>query len=87
MCTNTSTPKILPVEVIQTGARRRWTVEEKLRIAGPLPIGLGRVKAELFRWTKQLDGHCRKMWVNVLNRLPGHARMGIKPEAIREIPF
>ncbi|MDE2466385.1 MAG: transposase, partial [Alphaproteobacteria bacterium] len=32
MSTNTSTPKILPVEVIQTGARRRWTIEEKLRI-------------------------------------------------------
>ena len=32
MSTHTSTPKVLPVEVIQTGTRRRWTAEEKLRI-------------------------------------------------------
>jgi transposase len=32
MSTHTSTAKVLALEVIQTGARRRWTAEEKQRI-------------------------------------------------------
>lgn len=32
MTGNTTIPKVSRLEVIQTGARRRWTLEEKLRI-------------------------------------------------------
>ena len=63
MSTNTSTPTFASVEVIQTGARRRWTAEEKLRIvaeseSGPrrlLPTArrYGLSTGQLYLWRRQ----------------------------------
>lgn len=55
-------PKVSRLEVIQTGSRRRWTVEEKLRIVGeslaaPRAISAtarryGLSSAQLFYWRR-----------------------------------
>ncbi len=50
MSTNTSTPNISAIEVIQTGARRRWTSEEKLRIVAESYSGRRMVKPTARRY-------------------------------------
>jgi len=63
MSTHTSTPKVSTLEVIQTGARRRWTAEEKLRIVAesfnarrmvkPTARRYGLSTGQLYLWRRQ----------------------------------
>ncbi len=56
-------PKVSRLEVIETGARRRWSLEEKLRIVaeserGPRQVSAtarrhGLLPSQLFAWRKQ----------------------------------
>jgi transposase len=62
MISDTTIPKVSRLEVIQTGSRRRWTVEEKLRIVGesfatPRAVSAtarryGVLPAQLFNWRR-----------------------------------
>jgi transposase len=62
MTNHTTMPKVSTLEVIQTGSRRRWTVEEKLRIVGesfgaPRAVSAtarryGLSSAQLFNWRR-----------------------------------
>ena len=57
-------PSLTTLEVVQTGARRRWPVEEKLRIVAESDRGPGAVSAtarrygvspaQLFTWRRQV---------------------------------
>ena len=57
-------PRLTTLEVVQTGARRRWPVEEKLRIVAESDRGPGAVSAtarrygvspaQLFTWRRQV---------------------------------
>jgi transposase len=63
MSTHTSTRKVSTLEVIQTGARRRWTAEEKLRIVAesfsarrmvkPTARRYGLSTGQLYLWRRQ----------------------------------
>ena len=62
MDSHTPMPKVTRLEVIETGARRRWTVAEKLRIVAESQAGARRASAtaqryglstsQLFYWRK-----------------------------------
>jgi transposase len=63
MSTHTSTPRVSTFEVIQTGARRRWAAQEKLRIVAESLDGPRMVKptarryglstGQLYLWRRQ----------------------------------
>src|SRR5215470_5929156 len=62
MTEHTTMPKVSRLEVIQTGARRRWTLEEKRRIVAESDSGVRQVSAtarrhglstgQLFTWRR-----------------------------------
>lgn len=62
MTTHTTMPKVSRIEVVTTGARRRWTLEEKRRIVTESYGGRGEVSAtarrhglsggQLFTWRR-----------------------------------
>ena len=64
MTSHTTMPRLSTLEVIQTGARRRWPVEEKLRIVAESDRAPGEVSAtarrygvspaQLFMWRRQV---------------------------------
>ncbi len=63
MSTDTTIPKVTTLEVIQTGSRRRWTAQEKLRIVGeslsgprmllPTARRYGLSSGQLYLWRRQ----------------------------------
>src|SRR5215471_18621416 len=72
MTEHTTMPKVSRLEVIQTGSRRRWTLEEKRRIVAESNCGARQVSAtarryglstgQLFTWRRlarkgRLGGH------------------------------
>ena len=73
MTSHTTMPKVSPLEVIETGSRRRWTAEEKLRIVAesfgsPRAVSAtarrhGLSSGQLFHWRRlaregKLAGAC-----------------------------
>lgn len=92
MSTHTSTPKVSTVEVIQTGARRRWTAEEKLRIVAESISGRRMVKptarryglstGQLYLWRRQ----AREGKLSAEVDQPGFMPAVIVPDANSSVP-
>jgi transposase len=93
MSTHTSTPKVSTLEVIQTGARRRWTAEEKLRIVAESFNGRRRVKptarryglstGQLYLWRRQ----AREGKLSGEADQPGFMPAVIVPDANASVPI
>jgi len=92
MSTHTSTAKLSTLEVIQTGARRRWRPEEKLRIVAESVSGRRMVKptarryglstGQLYLWRRQ----AREGKLSGEADQPGFMPAVIVPDAQSSVP-